>query len=232
MHRWHFETDLRRSAAWCARQLARPLRKFGRAQGAVYASVVPAFNGRLESALRAACGARVLAVDARSPLGLTLQVKAPGQVGADRILNALALKARGGGPAIAIDIGTAITFDCLDRESRFIGGAILAGPGSCARALHEFTAQLPLIAPKKAARAIGRDTASALESGLYFGAIGMIREMLRRTKAELGGRPAVVVTGGLAALFVRDIPKAELAPDLTLQGLRQAYEILHHGAGL
>jgi type III pantothenate kinase len=140
----------------------------------------------------------------------------------------VALKALVGTPSIAIDFGTATTFDCVDSGGDYVGGAILLGPNSAARALHEFTAKLPLVEVRRPARAIGRDTVECLEAGLYFGYLGMIREVLARTKAEMGGRPAVVATGGLAPLFLRDLPGVRREPDLTLHGLRLAYEILHH----
>jgi type III pantothenate kinase len=150
-------------------------------------------------------------------------------VGADRVVNALALKAMGPGPAIAIDFGTATTFDCVDKAGDYVGGAILLGPASAARALHEFTAKLPLVKVRKPARAVGTDTVSCIESGLYFGYLGMIYEVLARAKKELGGKPRVVATGGLAPLFAADLPGVRAEPDLTLRGLRRAHEILHHG---
>jgi type III pantothenate kinase len=170
---------------------------------------VPPLDRTLEAAVKKAFGLRPLAVTPRSKLGLALKVKTPNQAGADRVLNAAALKALVGTPAIAIDFGTATTFDCVDAAGGYVGGAILLGPNSAARALHEFTAKLPLVKVRKPARAIGRDTVECLEAGLYFGYLGMIREVLSRTKAEMGGRPAVVATGGL-------------------HGLRIAAEILHH----
>ena len=179
--------------------------------------------------MRLAFGLRAVAVTPRSPLGLRLKVRTPDQVGADRVLNAVALKTLFGAPAVAVDFGTATTFDCLDASGAYAGGAILPGPNTAARALHAFTAKLPLVPVRRPARAIGRDTVECLQSGLYFGYLGMIREVLARTRAELGGRPKVVATGGLAPLFLKDLPGVAHAPDLTLTGLRLAHEILHHG---
>lgn len=230
VHQWRLETDPRRSAEWYARALKRPFLKVGALPTAVvYGSVVPALDRVLEAACRKAFGAVATAVTPRSKLGLRLKVKTPGQVGADRVLNAVALKSLVGGPAIAIDFGTATTFDCVDAAGDYLGGAILLGPNSAARALHEFTAKLPLVKVRKPARAIGKDTRECLEAGLYFGYLGMIREVLGRTMAEMGGRPAVVATGGLAPLFLPDLPGVRSEPDLTLHGLRCAHEILHHG---
>ena len=189
----------------------------------VVGSVVPALDGVLAKAIHHAFGLKASFVTPSSPLGLPLKVRTPSQVGADRILNALALKALfPKGPSVAIDFGTATTFDCVDRTGAYAGGAILLGPNSAARALHEFTAKLPLVKVRKPARAIGKDTVECLEAGLYFGYLGMIREVLARTKRELGGSPKVVATGGLAPLFLKDLPGARHEPDLTLNGLRIA----------
>jgi len=157
-----------------------------------------------------------------SRLGLKLKVNTPTQVGADRILNALALRELFKGPSIAIDFGTATTFDCVDGKGAYVGGAILLGPNSAARALHEFTAKLPLIKVRKPRTVIGKDTEACLEAGLYFGYLGMIREVLTRTRKELGGSPKVAATGGLAPLFLKDLPGVRHEPDLTLNGLRIA----------
>jgi type III pantothenate kinase len=230
VRRWRLETDPRRGAEWYARALKAPFRGLASLPDAVvYGSVVPPLDRTLEAAVRKAFGLRPSAVTARSRLGLKLKVRTPGQVGADRILNAVGLKALVGAPAIAIDFGTATTFDCVDAAGDYVGGAILLGPNSAARALHEFTAKLPLVKVRKPAAAIGTDTKSCLEAGLYFGYLGMIREVLGRTRAELGGRPAVAATGGLAPLFLPDLPDVRFLPDLTLDGLRIAHQILHHG---
>lgn len=229
VRQWRLQTDLRRSAEWYARALRCPFRKLSALPDAVvYGSVVPPLDRTLQSAFRKAFGLKALAVGPGSRLGLKLKVRTPNQVGADRVLNAVALKDLVGTPAIAIDFGTATTFDCVDAAGDYVGGAILLGPNSAARALHEFTAKLPLVQVRKPASAVGKDTVECLEAGLYFGYLGMIREVLARTKAEMGGRPAVVATGGLAPLFLPDLPGVRHEPDLTLRGLRRAHEILHH----
>jgi type III pantothenate kinase len=227
---WRLETDPRRSAEWYARALKCPFRKLAALpEAVVYGSVVPPLDATLEAAILKAFGVKPLAVTPRSKLGLKLRVRTPNQVGADRVLNAVALKSLARTPAIAIDFGTATTFDCVDASGDYVGGAILLGPNSAARALHEFTAKLPLVKLRKPATAIGKDTVHCLEAGLYFGYLGMIREVLARTKAELGGRPAVVATGGLAPLFLADLKGVRHEPDLTLHGLRVAHDMLTTG---
>ncbi len=223
-------TDLKRPSEWYARALRSFSSGLPTTPTAVIAgSVVPAFDRTLRRATKAAFGINVLDVNARSKLGLRLRVRIPAQIGTDRYLNALALKKMVGGPAIGIDFGSATTFDCIDVQGDFIGGAILLGPKTTAQALHHFTAKLPLVKVRKPRRAIGKATVESLEVGLYYGYLGMIREVLRRTMAEMGGRPVVVVTGGAARLFLADLPGVRFFPDLTMYGLRFAYDILHHG---
>jgi type III pantothenate kinase len=223
VRQWRIETDPRRSSGWYARALKCPFRKVGGLpSSAAVASVVPAMDAVLSKAIRRAFGVEPSFITPRSRLGLKLKVRKPGQVGADRILNALALRELFDGPSIAIDFGTATTFDCVDASGAYIGGAILLGPNSAARALHEFTAKLPLIAVRKPRSVIGKDTGHCLEAGLYFGYLGMIREVLARTKAEMGGKVRVAATGGLAPLFLKDLPGVRHEPDLTLNGLRLA----------
>ena len=224
VRQWRVKTDLRRSSDWYACRL----RCSPRPEAVIFGSVVPRLDAVISSAVRKAFGLKAAAVTPRAWLGLRLKVKTPGQVGADRMLNALALKVLFGTAAIGIDFGTATTFDCVDSKGDYVGGAILLGPNSAARALHEFTAKLPLVRIRKPATVVGKDTIHCVEAGLYYGYLGMIKEVLARTKAQLGGRPVVVATGGLAPLFLRDLPSVRHEPALTLQGLRFAHEISHH----
>lgn len=225
VRRWRISTDLRRTVGWYARRLG----SLCRPEAVVCGSVVPQLDATLARAVRKAFGLKAFFVTPDWDLGLKSKVRRPRQVGADRLLNALALKILIGGPAIAIDFGTATTFDCIDADGDYIGGAILLGPDSAARALHEFTAKLPRVRVRRPASVVGKDTVHCLRAGLYFGYLGMVKEVLIRTKAEMGGRPAVVSTGGLAPLFTGELPGVRAAPDLTLHGLRFAHEISHHG---
>lgn len=232
VRRWRLETDPRRSSSWYARALKCPFRKVdGLPARAAVASVVPALDAKISRAIREAFGFPPSFITPASRLGLKLRVRTPGQVGSDRILNALALRELfPGRTSIAIDFGTATTFDCVDAGGAYAGGAILLGPNSAARALHEFTAKLPLVKVRKPRTVIGKDTEHCLEAGLYFGYLGMIREVLARTKTELGGRPSVVATGGLAPLFLKDLPGVRREPDLTLNGLRLAADLVARAA--
>jgi type III pantothenate kinase len=156
LSQFRLETDPRRSFDGYARALKKSWRHSpDQCTAIIYASVVPGLDRILRNALRKAFGRGVTVVTPHSSLGFKLKVRAPAQVGADRILNALALNYMFGGPAIAIDFGTATTFDCIDSNGDYIGGSILLGPMSAARALHEYTAKLPLVSVRKPRRAIG-----------------------------------------------------------------------------
>lgn len=197
-----------------------------RPEAFVYGSVVPRLDGAMEALSRRYLGLRPSKVTALSRLGLKVKVDRPAEVGADRILNALAAWRLHGAPAVVVDFGTATTFDCLSRRGEYLGGAILIGPRLAARALCEGTAKLPEVEIRPTRRVIGKNTVECIQAGLYFGYLGMVREVLARTMKEMGApRPRVLLTGGLAALFAKDLGRgARLAPDLTLQGLRLAYE--------
>ncbi len=193
---------------------------------AVIASVVPPLDRPLQAAVRRRWGCRPVCVGPRSPLGLKLKVREPLGVGADRLVNALGAWRMTGGAAVVVDMGTAMTFDCVSAAGEFLGGAILPGPRLAAEALAEKTAKLPLIMPARPLRVIGRSTRECLQAGLYHGTVGMIRHVLELTLRELRpARPALLWTGGYARLFRRDLPPGgRWEPDLTLRGLRFAYD--------
>ncbi|MBI4677794.1 MAG: type III pantothenate kinase [Elusimicrobia bacterium] len=197
----------------------------------VFASVVPPLDRKLSAALRERFRCPVLAVTPASPLGIPLKVKAPREVGADRIVNALAARELVGAPAVVVDIGTAATVDCVTAKGEYAGGAIMPGPGMAAEALRERTAKLPFVEPGRALRAVGTDTVECIRSGLYFGYLGMVRGMVEATLEEMGEDGVkVVLTGGYAKLYGRGLgPEFCIMPDLTLQGLRLAYDILAGG---
>ena len=170
----------------------------------------------------------------RDPLVVTHDIKTgvkvltdyPAEVGADRILNALATHRLHGSPAIVVDFGTATTFDAVSAEGDYLGGAIAPGLGIAAEALFSRTAKLPrieLVAPSKA---IGRNTIHCMQSGLVLGYIGLIEGLVTRIRAELGGQAKVIGTGGLAPLLAKETNIIETVDQmLTLEGLRLMYEL-------
>lgn len=166
-------------------------------------------------------------VGPRSPLGLKLRVEEPDQVGADRLLNALAAWRLYGGPAVVLDFGTATTLDCLSARGEYLGGAILVGPELMARALSEHTARLPQVDLAKPRRYVAKNTVECIQVGLYHGYLGMLESILSATLREMRAPKALVLaTGGLAELYAPAVKRVRrVVPDLTLQGLRLAYEL-------
>ncbi len=197
---------------------------------AVFGSVVPPLDLKIHKAVETAFGVSPFQVSSISPLGLGFKVKKPSEVGADRVLNALAAKEIYGLAAIIIDFGTATTFDCVSADSEYLGGAIFAGPNMTAWALKEKTAKLPLVDVRKPKRVVGKDTIECIQAGLYFGYLGMIEKILDLSLKEMKvsrEKTHVVATGGLSHLFKNDLPgDIFFAPNLTLEGLRLAWEKL------
>jgi type III pantothenate kinase len=200
--------------------------------GAAIGSVVPALTEPYGEACRALFGADALVIDARSRLPIRLDVLEPLTVGADRIVNTLAASRLYARDTIVVDLGTATTFDCITADGVFLGGVIAPGMRASAETLFRRTSKLPateLVAP---AQVIGRRTEDCIRSGVVFGAAEAVDGIVRRIRAEWpGGRtPLVVATGGLAPLIqphCREIERLE--PDLTLVGLRMAYDLATSG---
>ena len=159
----------------------------------------------------------------RSEMGLKIDYPNPEQIGADRLANAIGVAARHGAPAIVIDFGTAVTFDVVSAGPAYCGGVIAPGLGAMQDYLGRRTALLPQIELEEPASAIGKSTVEAMRSGAVFGYRGLVREIVAKLRAEMGGNPAIVATGGDAALIARGLPEiAAVDPDLTLEGLRLA----------
>ncbi|MBI5200480.1 MAG: type III pantothenate kinase [Elusimicrobia bacterium] len=200
--------------------------------GVVYGSVVPALNPAFEGAAKRYFGVDAVAVTPESPVGIALKVDQPGEVGADRILNALAAIELVGAPAIVIDFGTATTFDCISAKGEYLGGAILLGPKMQAAALARCTAKLPEVDVVKPKKIIGTTTVGCIQAGLYHGYLGMLERVLEGSLEEMkpaarGKKIHVIATGGLAPLFMHDLKGVHRhMPDLTLQGLRLAFATL------
>jgi len=157
--------------------------------------------------------------------GMPVRYENPREVGADRIVNAVAAFEMFGGPVIAVDFGTATTFDCVSREGEYLGGAIFPGIHISMEALFERASMLHRVELARPKSAIGRTTTTALQSGLLFGYAGVVDALVERIRAELGQDAHVVATGGLAhrvADETRSIERVE--PFLTLEGLRIIFE--------
>ncbi len=194
--------------------------------GAVIASVVPPLTPVFEQACRDYVGQDPLVVNADVKTGVRILYDNPRVVGADRVVDAAAVKALYRVPACVVDFGTATTFDAVSAEGEYLGGAIAPGVGISAQALFERTAQLPRVELTRPPSAIGRNTAHSMQSGLLFGYVGLVEGMVARFKAELGPETYIIATGGLAELVARETDVIDVVDLwLTLHGLRIIYEL-------
>src|SRR5918993_202501 len=194
--------------------------------GIAVASVVPPLTRPMEEMCERYFGQPALLVDADNA-GIPIRYSPAGDVGADRIVNAVAALEKygqgGGTPLIVVDFGTATTFDVISAEGEYAGGIICPGIGISAEALFTRAARLPRVEVRKPPSVIGQNTVNAMQSGLFFGYVEMVDGLIRRIRGELpGGDQAMVIgTGGLAEVISGDARSIQrLEPDLTLHGLR------------
>ncbi len=198
----------------------------GEIKEVVMCSVVPPLTETFENLAKQYWGVSPLVVEAGVKTGVRIQMENPREVGADRVVNAAAAHRLYGGPLIVIDMGTATTFDAVSKEGDYLGGAIAPGIGIAAEALFQRTAMLPRVEMVRPSRAIGKNTATAIQSGIIFGYSGLIEGVVSRIKHEMGGQVKVVATGGLAEVMAKETVVIDVVnPDLTLQGLRLVYEM-------
>src|SRR5262245_25495453 len=226
---WRLETKQRQTAdeyGILARNLfALAEMEVSKIQHIVIASVVPPLNSVLEQMALKYFKLRPLFVEPGVKTGMPVLYDSPADVGADRIVNAVAAYDRYGGPCIVVDFGTATTFDAISAKGEYLGGVITPGPGMSAGALFARTARLPRVEIKAPAKVIGTSTVASIQSGLYYGYIGMIDGILERMLHELGAKTKVVATGGYASLIGTGSSRIQqIDPNLTLEGLRLIYE--------
>jgi type III pantothenate kinase len=190
-------------------------------KGICMASVVPPLTGKVEEACVTWLGHKPLTVSAGTKTGVRVLYEDPKAVGADRIVDCAAVQRLYGGPACVVDFGTGTTFDAINAEGDYLGGAIAPGIGIAADALFQRAAKLARVDLTRPPAAIGRNTTHALQSGLLFGYVGLVEGMVARVRAELGPEMKVIATGGLAEVVAAETEVLEiLAPWLTLDGLR------------
>jgi type III pantothenate kinase len=188
-------------------------------------SVVPPLNHTLWRMSVVYFKLEPLFIDPASNAGMPVRYNPPSDVGADRIVNGVAAFARYGGPCVIVDFGTATTFDAISREGEYLGGVICPGVMVSAEALFARAARLPRVEIAKPDAVIGTSTVGSIQSGLYYGYVGLVDGILRRMLDELGEGTRVIATGGLASLFSRATSLIEVVDaDLTLEGLRLIYE--------
>lgn len=193
---------------------------------AILCSVVPPLVSIFEDLCEKYFNITPLVVGSGIKTGVRISMDNPREVGADRVVNAMAGHRLYGGPLIVIDLGTATTFDAVSKDGDYLGGAIAPGMGISAEALYKNTAKLPRVELLRPKQAIGRNTVTAMQSGIIFGYVGLVEGLVSRIKQELGGNAKVIATGSLAELIARETRVIDIvAPDLTLVGLRLIYEI-------
>lgn len=202
------------------------LRGFGKEQidGAIVSTVVPSQLYTIQKAARRYLDRDALVVGKKLKTGIKVRTDNPREVGADRVVNAVAAVHKWGPPIVIVDFGTATTFDCVDENGDYVGGAIAPGFRISEEALVSRTAQLPRVEVTRPPAAIGKNTVHAMQSGLLFGYAGLCDALGRRCKAELGGTARVVATGGLATLVASESEVIEeVDAHLTLRGLALLY---------
>ncbi|HEX9149926.1 MAG TPA: type III pantothenate kinase [Thermoanaerobaculia bacterium] len=191
----------------------------------IVASVVPSLRFPMKQALRQITDREPLFVEPGIRTGMPILYDIPQEVGADRIVNAVAAHSRLGGPCIVVDFGTATTFDVVTARGEYLGGVIVPGISISAEALFEKAARLWRVEIRRPDRVIGKTTAASIQSGLYFGYLSLVDGLIDRISNEIGARPRVIATGGLAELFGSASEKIEAVdPLLTLTGLLLIYE--------
>lgn len=194
-------------------------------EGAIVASVVPPLNGAMTFMIRKYFGVDPLFVEPGVKTGIAILVDNPLEVGADRIVNCAAAHERYGGPTVIVDFGTATTFDVVTENAEFVGGVIAPGLNVSAEALFARAARLPRVDVKRPDRVIGTNTVVNMQSGIYFGYLGLVDGILTRIKREVPALKRVVATGGLATLFAEESEHIDdVDPELTLKGLKIIYD--------
>src|SRR6185436_796601 len=193
------------------------------------ASVVPPLNFPLKQMSELYFHLTPLFVDHTVDTGVPILYQPPADVGADRIVDAVAAIHKYGAPCIVVDFGTATTFDAINEKGEYVGGVITPGISISSDALFERAAKLPRVEIKRPAKVIGSATIEAMQSGLYHGYAGLVDGILKKMIDELGGEPKVIATGGLAPLIAKGSDFINVVDEtLTLEGLRLVYQRQKH----
>lgn len=227
---WRIRTERGRTAdeyaAWLYPLFMAAGLRFDQVSGAVISSVIPDENRNLRELCDSVftCKPVVIGSD-KFDVGVPVKLPNPEQLGADRLMNAAAVNAFYTAPAVVIDFGTATNFDVVDADGAHCGGVLAPGVNLSMDALHTASAKLPKVSVKNPGKVIGTNTESAMQSGLYWGYISMIEGLIVRISGELGAKPLVIATGGLAQMFADGTDVIQhVDRDLTLKGLVHIYQ--------
>jgi type III pantothenate kinase len=229
-HQWRTSTETERTADELAVLFSGLLEQAGlsfsnQITGVVISSVVPTSTGALRDMVQRYFNFPPVIVEPGTKTGLSILTDNPRELGADRVVNALAAYGRYGGPCIVIDFGTATTYDAVSEKGEFLGGAIAPGLQTKNASLSRETARLPQVELQAPRTAIGKNTVDAIQSALIFGTAAEADGMIERMRKEFGGDATVVATGGMAPLVVPHCQFIdEHDPWLTLEGLRLVFE--------
>jgi type III pantothenate kinase len=232
LHSWRLSTQRQRTAdemgMWVLQLFQHGQLKPSDVDGVVVASVVPTLTRPTAEMSRRYFQREPLVVDATTDTGMPVLYHAPNEVGADRIVNGVAAYERYGRaearPLIVVDFGTATTFDAITEHGEYLGGVICPGVNISADALFQRAARLPRVDVRRPETVIGRTTVGSMQSGLYYGYVGLVEGIVARMRGELGSRTACVATGGLAEMIAPDATSIDTVDrDLTLHGLRMIW---------
>lgn len=227
---WRISTDARKTADEYAISLTQLMELRGISPEAIDSAIISTVVPGVLFALRSLCKQYfhcdpMVIGDANIDTGIHVTFERASEVGSDRLVNAVAAFLRFGGNVIIVDFGTATTFDIVDKEGSYCGGVIAPGINLSMDALQRAAAKLPTIAIARPNQVIGTSTVSAMQSGIYWGYVGLIEGIIRRIIEEYGAPMKIVATGGLASLFYKEMNIIEyLEPDLTMIGLQDIYE--------
>lgn len=225
---WRAATDSSRTAdeyaVWLHQLLDMDGRRFADLRGCIISSVVPQSLFNLRNLARRYLHVEPLVIGENARLDIPVRIDKPSEAGADRLVNAVGAHIAYPGPLIVIDSGTATTFDIVGADGGFEGGIIAPGVNLSVQALHQAAARLPRVAIQKPGKIIGKDTVSAMQSGIFWGYVSLIEGLVARIKAEYGQPMTVIGTGGVASLFEGATGSIEhFDPDLTIRGMLEIW---------